>query len=76
MKIKEFIDGLDYPKKVKRIDENREFLKQEICKGLTTKRFCKNKSIIDYDEKIMKIKSISCLGYNKKKGIYEIDWDE
>ena len=77
MKIKEFIEGLVYSKKLKEstIAKNKEYLKKEICLGVKTKKFGKHKSIIDYDEKNMNILSISCIDYNKKKRLYEIDWD-
>lgn len=77
MKIKEFIDNLTYGKKAdsKAINANREYLKTEICGGLKNKRFCKNKSEVEYDEENMKIISISCLDFIKKTGLYEIDWD-
>lgn len=79
MKIKEYVDSLKYRVQGKNsekvIEENREYIKREVCEGLKTKKFCKNKSEIVYDQEKMVIESISCLVYNKKKNIYEIDWD-
>lgn len=77
MKIKEFVDNLTYGKKAKQssIDKNKEFLKKEICGGLKTKKFCKNKSEIVYDEINMIITSISSVDFNKKTGLYDLDWD-
>lgn len=77
MKIKEYIDGLTFGKKCKQkdIDKNKKYLKQEICAGLKTKKFGKNKAVVDYDQDKMVITSITCLEYNKKTGLYEIDWD-
>ncbi|XWV24909.1 hypothetical protein QJ856_gp0872 [Tupanvirus deep ocean] len=77
MKIKEFIDSLEYGKKAKQKDikKNKEYLKEEICGGLRNKRFGKNKSEVVYDQENMVILSISSLDYNKKTGLYEIDWD-
>lgn len=77
MKIKEFINDLKYDKKTKPKDvsKNREYLIKEICFGLKNKKFGKNKSEIIYDQEKMKIISISCLEFNKKIGLYEIDWD-
>ena len=78
MKIKEFVDGLDYNKKPtqKNIQLNKKYLKEEICAGLKTKKFGKNKSEVIYDQEKMNILSISSLTFNKKTGLYEIDWDE
>lgn len=77
MKIKEYIDNLEYNKKIKAaaMAKNRESIKREICLGLKTKKFSKHKSIIDYDQENMVILSISCIDYNKKTHLYEIDWD-
>lgn len=77
MKIKEFIDKLSFGKKSKEKDitKNKKILKDEVCGGLKTKRFGKNKCEVIYDEKNMLIKSISCLHFNNKIGLYEIDWD-
>lgn len=77
MKIKEFIDELKYNKKVSEtnINKNRNELKEEIIDGLKNKKFGKNKSEVVYDPDTKNIISISCLYLNKKKGIWEIDWD-
>lgn len=78
MKIKEFVNGLVYGKiaKPKDIAKNREYLRNEICGGLKTKKFSKNKSEIMYDQDKMCIQSISSLSFNKKTGLYEIDWSD
>lgn len=78
MKIKEFVHNLKYGPKVKPTDveKNKSMLKEEICKGLSKKKFGKNKSEVIYDSKLMAITSISCLSFVKKTGIYEVDWDE
>lgn len=79
MKIKEFIDSLEYKKKYnhdeKSIIKNKERLKKKVCLGLKEKKFLKNKSDIEYDQEKMKIQSISCLYLDKKSGLYKIDWD-
>lgn len=79
MKIDEYVNNLNYPKKKiseETVAENKLFIKTEIVQGLKDKRFAKNKSVIDYDQKKMQIDSISSVTYNAKHGIYEIDWDE
>lgn len=77
VKIKEFIDNLDYSPKLKptKINKNKEYLKEQLCLGLKEKKFAKNKSEIIYDQEYTIILSISCLEYNKKTRLYEIDWD-
>lgn len=77
MKIKEFIDSLEYNKKVRasKITKNRAYLKEEICAGLKTKKFGKHKTIVDYDQENMNILSISCIDYDKKTHLYSVDWD-
>lgn len=76
MKIKIFIDELEYDPKLSEelVKANREYLKVEICAGLKTKRFIKNKCEIIYDRPNTRIVSISCLLQNKKSKLYEIDW--
>ena len=78
MKIKEYVSQLPFKKKIKNklIEKNRNYLVNEISDGLRNKKFGKNKSEIMYDTVIMQIKSISCISFNKKKGIYEVDWDD
>jgi hypothetical protein len=77
MKIKEYVDNLAYNIKTKQknILKNKEYLKEEICMGIKNKKFGKNKSEIIYDQEKMTIMSISSLDYNKKTGLYVIDWD-
>lgn len=77
MKIKEYVDNLKYDKKAKEANIliNRRYLKKELCDGLSTKKFCKNKSEIDYDSEKMIINHISSVEYNTKTKLYEIDWD-
>lgn len=77
MKIKEYVNNLEYGKKVKEKDilKNKKYLIDEICSGLKNKKFCKNKSEIIYDQKNMSILSISSVDYKKKTGLYEVDWD-
>lgn len=78
MKIEEYISKLDYPKQKSskdKINKNKLFLKDEIISGLKNKKFAKNKSTVDYDQVKMEITSISCVVYNKKRDVYEIDWD-
>lgn len=76
MKIKEYVDNLKYSRKCtpKKINENREYLKQELSTGVKDKKFGKNKSEIEYDTEKMMIISISCL--EKKKGLYKVDWSD
>lgn len=78
MKIKEYIGQLPFKKKIKNklIEKNRNYLVNEITDGLRNKKFGKNKSEITYNPETMLIDSISCISYNKKKGIYEVDWDD
>lgn len=78
IKINEYVEGLnEYSKKISEDDikKNRSYLKSSIINGLTEKRFLKGKSEIEYDIEKGMIKSISCIDFNKKKGVYEIDWD-
>ena len=77
MKIKEFVDKLEYDKKSKKknIDQNKEFIKQELINGIKNKKFNKKKNEIEYNISEMKIDSISCLDYDSNKGLYEINWD-
>uniref|UniRef100_A0A6C0C6U8 Uncharacterized protein n=1 Tax=viral metagenome TaxID=1070528 RepID=A0A6C0C6U8_9ZZZZ len=73
-KITEYVNKLPYTSKdAAAIEENKQYLIKELCDGLKAKRYAKNKSNIDYDEKGMQIKSISCV--EKKKGLYTIEWD-
>lgn len=75
-KINEYVDALDYPKKlsVAKINKNKKYLTDEIIDGLKNKKFNKNKSEIEYDPEGMEITFISCVYYNKKTGLYEIEW--
>lgn len=77
MKIKEYVDTLKFGKNADKQDiiRNKEFLKKEICDGIKNKKFGKNKSEVTYDEEKMVITAISSLDFNKKNGIYDIDWD-
>lgn len=79
VKIKEFINRLEYNNKKevnkKQIEKNKKYIKDEICSGLKNKKFGKNKSTIEYDPEPMTITSVSSVWYNKKTGLYEIDWD-
>ena len=77
-KIKEFINKLEHSKKIKPKNalKNRKYLVEEICVGLKNKRFGKNKSVVEYDQEKMEITSISSVWFNKKTGLYEIDWDQ
>jgi hypothetical protein len=78
MKINEFVEGLKYDSKKisqEKINKNKESIKEQVIAGLTEKRFLKNGSIIDYDQKKMCINTISCVIHNKKKHLYEVDWD-
>ena len=75
-KITEYIDKLKYSKKIpkKTVTENKKYIKDKILWGLKNKCFCKNKSIIDYDQKLMIILSISCIKLNKKTQLYDVNW--
>lgn len=77
MKIKEFIKGLKYKKKVKPelIEKNKSYLYHEIVNGIKEKKFGKNKTEVIYDQDSMIIVSISCIYPNKKTNLYAIDWD-
>lgn len=77
MKIKEYVNSLEYQKKVdeKKIIKNREYILKEISNGLNNKKFGKNKAEVIYDPESRMILSISCLSYNKKTKLYEVDWD-
>jgi hypothetical protein len=74
-KIKEFIDNLKFKANPNLIEKNKKYLLDQISNGLRTKKFVKNKSEVVYDPKQMKIINISCIVYNRKKGLYNIDWD-
>lgn len=75
MKITEFVDGLKYKSNSKNPDKNRQYLKDELIDGVKTKKFTKNKNVIEYDEANMCITSMDCVYYNKKKHKYEIEWE-
>lgn len=77
IKIHQFVESLDYHKSISdtKIAKNQQMLKDELCAGLKTKKYNKNKSVIVYDIEKMEITSISALCYNKTKKMYEIDWD-
>jgi len=73
-KINEFVDSLSYNiKNAATVRKNKQYLIAELSNGMKTKLFSKDKSSVDYDEKEMRIRSISCI--NKKNGLYIIDWD-
>jgi hypothetical protein len=81
-KIGEYVDSLEYPKNVGKrvikqadIDSNREYLKKELCDGLKTKKYGKNKAEITYDNVAMSITAVTSIIFDKKTGLYEIDWD-
>jgi hypothetical protein len=90
MKIKEFIEKMDYVRldKTKKtskqtplkelspevIAANKEQILNEIILGLRSKKFNKNRNEIVYDSVQMSITSISCIERNKK-GLYEIEWE-
>jgi hypothetical protein len=77
MKIKEYVNKLEYHENITSavVYKNREYLINEIVEGLKNKKFVKNKHEIIYDMDKMEILSISCLQFNKKKKLYEIEWD-
>jgi hypothetical protein len=76
IKIKEFVDNLEYSiNDKKKINKNKKFLKKELVDGLHQKKFTKKKNSINYDTESMQITEISCISYNKKKKIYEINWN-
>jgi hypothetical protein len=76
MKINEFVDGLKYSKTPEaKVNKNRQYLKQELIDGIQNKKFLKNKNRIEYDQEKMVITSIDCISLNKKKGVYQIDWE-
>jgi hypothetical protein len=77
MKINEYVDHLHYDDKIgkKKVEKNKKYLKKYLCSGIRDKKFGKNKCEIVYDEKAMTIVSISCLIYDKKTGLYMIDWN-
>ena len=77
MKVKDYVNTLEYPDSISADDiySNREKIIQEITEGINNKKFIKNKNGIIYDEANMKIESIGCLYFNKKKKIYYIEWE-
>ena len=77
MKITEFADALKYKNNLSatKIEKNKLYVRDGIIEGLKMKKFLKNKSVIDYDCTKMMIISISSLVYNKKRHLYEINWD-
>ncbi|MEM0354073.1 MAG: hypothetical protein QXW79_00690 [Thermoplasmata archaeon] len=74
MKIREYINGLEFGKKCEpeRIEKNKNYILNKICNDIRNKKF--DKSRIKYDPDKMAIVSISCLSYNKKTGLYEVEW--
>lgn len=77
MKIKEYVNELSYNNKTEKgiIERNRQNLQKKLCQGLKDKKFGKGKCEIVYDQELMKIISISCVYYDKRKGLYVVDWD-
>jgi len=77
MKITEYINNLDYPKKIdpEKIEKNKKRLIKKILDGFKSKKFLKNKNEIIYDYDKMQITSVSFLVYDEKNGIYLLDWD-
>lgn len=75
-KIKEYINNMEYDKGTpEQIEKNKTDLIEQLSEGLTSKRFVKGKSVIEYDQGEMIITEISCVSLGKK-GLYEIDWDD
>ena len=54
--------------------ENNQKIVDEITVGLQTKKFAKNKHEIVYDIELMEITSIDCLEYDKKEGLWMVEW--
>ncbi len=77
IKIKEYVDALEYGKRANARDiaKNREYLKQELCEGLRAKKFNKNKNEITYDAENMTILNIACVDFDKRKGLYDVEWE-
>ena len=82
VKIREFVDNLEYlpisraksAAAKAQIADNRKQIADQLCKGLTDKRFHKGKSQITYDSAQHQITDISCLDYDDKADIYQINW--
>lgn len=77
MKIKEYISELKYNKKINKnkIESNKKKIIKDIIHGLRNKKFTKGKSEIIYDQNEMKILSIDCIEFNKKTGLYSVDFE-
>lgn len=77
MKITEYINNLTYPKKIDNnlIEKNKKKLIKKILEGFKNKKFNKNKNEVTYDSNNMQITKLDFLSYNKKKGIYVIEWE-
>lgn len=73
VKIKEFVNDLEYDANEKVVERNRLYLIKELCDGVKQKKFTKNRHVVEYDNVGMKILSISCLVH--KKGLYRVYWD-
>jgi len=75
-KIKEFIKGLKYRVKISsdKIEKNREKIEKELISGVKEKRLNRGRINIEYID--MQIKKINILRYDKKKGIYYLDWPD
>lgn len=79
LQIRAFVGALVYPSGMASEDEiaeNRVIVEDTIVLGLTTSRFVKKKSTIEYDPDEMKVTSISCLELDEDTGLYTIDWDK
>ena len=75
-KINEYIKTLPYEKKISEIEieSNHKYLLDELCKGLKTKCFTKDKSTVEYNEEEMIITSISCIE-KTNMDLYKINWN-
>lgn len=76
MKIKEFVQNLEYETESENIDKNKKQIVEKIIDGIRTKKFGKNKSEIIYDPEQMMVTSISCLQYSKRSGLYKVVWND
>jgi hypothetical protein len=78
LQVRKFIAALEYPEIAteEEIAANRAEMEDQICLGLTSSKFVKKKSTIEYKPEKMKISWISCLDLDEETGLYQIDWTQ
>lgn len=78
LQVRKFVAALEYSElpSEEEIVANRKEIEAQICTGLTSSKFVKKKSTIEYDSDAMMITWISCLQLDEETGLYHIDWSQ